>query len=116
MWFGIVLSGEEITKKHYNIKSKFTNDNRYSIARSELIKSISEEFEIPYKVADAYITIASTYYSNSWFLILDNVVKLIRTEMCHSVYTTLNASGIEPTVENAKYEIYKLKEEIQQFN
>ena len=109
MWFGIVLSEEEITEKYNKIISKFSDDNRNKIPRIELTQSISEEFNIPLEVAESYVTISLTYYSQDWYNMLDNVIRLMRTKMCHSVFETLKACGKESNIENAKNEILKIK-------
>jgi len=101
MWFGIVMSDEEIKEKHDRIYNRFLGDKRNKIPRMELSKAISEEFDIPSEVADAYITIALTYYSTDWYAVLDNIIRLMKTEMPRSVYETLGAIGKEKTVENA---------------
>lgn len=105
IYFGIVLSEEEISNKYDKIYIEFSSDNRNTIPRAELANAISKEFEIGIDIAEAYITIGMTYYSSDWSCILDNVIRLMKTDMCHSVYKTLKACGIKPTVENAKNEI-----------
>lgn len=109
MWFGMVMSNEEISERYQEVRNRFEGDKRETIPRTELSKAISEEFDIPNEVAEAYITIALTYYATDWFTILDNAVCLMRTEMAHGIYGTLRAIGKEPTVENAKDEVKELK-------
>lgn len=116
MWYGIVMSDEEISEKYQNVFNMFNNDNRKEIPKLELSNAISKEFDIPNEVADAYMTIGLTYFSNDWFTILDNVVRLIRTNMVHSVYNTLKAAGVETTIENAKKKIDSLKNNMKGFD
>lgn len=78
MWFDTEISNEEIIEKYNKLLNKFKNDNRKIIPQKELIKAISEEFNIPKYIIDAYVTIGFKHCSNDWTTILDNTVRLIK--------------------------------------
>jgi hypothetical protein len=51
------------------------------------------------------MTIAINYYATDWLTVTNNVIKLMRTKVPHSVYEHLRALGLNETVANAKRSI-----------
>lgn len=116
MWFGLVMTEEEIKCAREKVYNRFHGDRRKTIPRVELVKALEDEFKIPNNIAEAYVTLALTYYSTDWYAVLDNVICLMETKLRRSVYECIECVGVEPTVENAKKEIAEITKRIESRN